>query len=150
MVGARSNFVTWCNQNACHLSPSLSCTLLMHHSTKESLFGGSEEDVQRCNEEHIGFTEQCASCWTVDQLCAKTKCVFIYLQAFMVNQVSNFHVDPNDITTATCDEALCGPEFVPCSGATRRRMDILSDIPRPKDQQCTVANEDWSAIFHHP
>jgi len=118
--------------------------------TKESLFGGTDEDVQKCNEEEIGFTEECSSCWTVDQLCAKTQCVFIYLQALIVNQVSNFNVDPDDITTATCDEALCGPEFVPCSGATRRRMNIVSDIPRPQDQQCTVANEDWSVIFNHP
>jgi hypothetical protein len=68
----------------------------------------------------------------------------------MVNQVGNFNVGPDDITTATCDEALCGPEFLPCSGATRRRMQIVSDIPRPESQQCTVANENWSMVFNHP
>jgi hypothetical protein len=117
---------------------------------QKKFFGGGTEAVQDCNEELIGFTEECSECWTVDQMCASTQCLFIYLQSLVVNQVSNFNVDPNDITTTTCDEALCGPEFVPCSGATRRRMNIVSDIPRPKDQQCTVANENWPVIFDHP
>jgi hypothetical protein len=117
---------------------------------KEKLFGGSKEDVQRCNEELIGFTQDCSTCWTNDQLCAKKNCVFIYLQSLLVNQVGNFNVDPDDITASTCDEALCGPEFVPCSGATRRKMNIVSDIPRPENQQCLVANEDWGLIFNHP
>lgn len=86
----------------------------------------------------------------MDQLCAKKNCVFIYLQSLLMNEVSNFNVNPNDITTTTCDEALCGPDFVPCSGATRRRMNIVSDIQRPQDQQCDVAKEDWSSVFNHP
>jgi len=117
---------------------------------QKSLLGGTADDVQECNEESIGFTEQCATCWTEDQLCAKKNCVFIYLQSMIVNQVSNFNVGLGDITSATCDEALCGPEFVPCSGATRRRMNIISDIPRPISQQCTIATENWAEVFNHP
>jgi hypothetical protein len=113
------------------------------------LFSGTVDDVQECNEVDIGFTEPCAECWTVDELCAKKHCVFIYLQSMIVNQVSNFNVEYDDITSATCDEALCGPEFVPCSGATRRRMNIVSDIPRPENQQCTVATENWIKVFNH-
>ena len=108
------------------------------------------EDVQACNENSIGFTKECSECWTEDELCAKNNCAFIYLQSMIVNQVSNFNVKLGDITTATCDEALCGPEFVPCSGATRRRMNIISAIPRPENQQCTVAQENWMDIFNHP
>ena len=119
-------------------------------SGKQSLFGGTFEDVQECNEELIGFTEDCAWCWAEDELCAKTRCVFIFLQSLFINQVSNFNVNQDDVTTATCDEALCGPEFVRCSGATRRRMNIVSDISRPIDQQCYVATEDWSDIFDSP
>jgi hypothetical protein len=113
-------------------------------------FFGSVEDVQECNEESIGFTEECSTCWTVDELCARDNCSFIYLQSVFTNQVQNYNVGPNDITSATCDEALCGPEFVPCVGATRRRMNIVSDIPRPISQQCHVASEDWSTVFDHP
>ena len=125
-----------------------SCLSSDHYSTKESFFG-TLEDTQYCNENRIGFTEECSTCWTVDQMCAKKKCLFIFLQSVFTNQVNNFNVGPNDITSATCDEALCGPDFVPCSGATRRRMNIISGIPRPAIQQCNVAKEDWSALFDH-
>jgi len=111
---------------------------------------GSRDEVQQCNEDSIGFTEECALCWTVDEYCARDNCMFIFLQSVFTNQVNNFDVGPDDITSATCDEALCGPGFVPCSGATRRRMNIISDIPRPISQQCDVAVEDWSMVFDHP
>jgi hypothetical protein len=42
------------------------------------------------------------------------------------------------------------PEFVPCSGATRRRMNIKSDIERPAEQQCNVAEENWRFVFDSP
>lgn len=113
---------------------------------KKSIFG-SREEVQTCNEGTIGFTEECSLCWTEDEYCARDNCMFIYLQSIYTNQVNNFRVGPEDITSATCDEALCGPEFVPCSGATRRRMNIISDIPRPTSQQCEVTSADWSVIF---
>jgi len=105
--------------------------------------------VQQCNEDTIGFTEGCSDCWTHDGYCARENCMFIYLQSVFTNQVNNYNVGHDDITSATCDEALCGPDFVPCSGATRRRMNIISDIPRPVSQQCKVASEDWSSIFGH-
>lgn len=113
---------------------------------QKSLFG-SRDDVQQCNEEYIGFTPPCAECWTVDELCASKNCFWIYLQSVIIDAVSDFRVGFDDITSATCDEALCGPVFVPCSGATRRRMNIKSDIQRPPEQQCTPVTEDWSAVF---
>ena len=124
----------------------LICFLVYARSGAKSILG-SREDVQTCNENKIGFTEECSVCWTDDQYCVRNNCVFIFLQSVFTNQVNNFEVGPDDITTATCDEALCGPEFVPCVGATRRRMNIISDIARPTSQQCRVASEDWSVIF---
>jgi hypothetical protein len=111
---------------------------------------GTVDDVQKCNEDEIGFSPACAECWTVDELCAKNNCFWIFLQSVIINAVSDYRVQLNDITSATCDEALCGPEFVPCSGATRRRMNIKSDIERPLYQQCTPQNADWSVIFNAP
>ena len=131
------------------LSLFSNCFLLLAHSVTKSILG-SREDVQTCNEESIGFTEECALCWTEDEYCARNNCMFLFLQSVFTNQMNNFNVGPDDITPATCDEALCGPEFVPCSGATRRRMNIVSDIPRPISQQCGVAEEDWSLVFDHP
>ena len=123
--------------------------LFFVYSVTKSILG-SREEVQQCNEDSIGFTEECSLCWTVDEYCARDNCIFIFLQSVFTNQVNNFDVGPDDITSATCDEALCGPGFVPCSGATRRRMNIISDIPRPISQQCDVAVEDWSTVFEHP
>jgi hypothetical protein len=116
---------------------------------KKSLFGG-EDAVQECNRDDVGFTDDCARCWTVDVLCAKKNCIFIFFQGVMINKLTNFQVGPNEITSATCDEAMCGPEFVPCSGATRRRMNIVSTIARPKEQQCSIVEEDWRTVFDHP
>lgn len=116
---------------------------------KKSLFGGKDA-VQRCNENSIGFSEQCAKCWTEDELCAKKNCVFIYLQSVMLNKMTNFEVGPNQITSATCDEAMCGVDFTFCSGANRRRMNIVSTIERPENQQCRIIEQDWQTIFHHP
>jgi len=116
---------------------------------KKSFLGGRQA-VKECNENKIGFSEECATCWTIDQLCAKKNCVFIFFQVIMINKLTNFQVGPDEITTATCDEAMCGPEFVPCSGATRRRMDVISTITRPFNQQCRIINQDWATIFDHP
>ena len=38
-----------------------------------------------------------------------------------------------------CDEKLCGPNFLHCAGANRRRLGIVSDIARDDDEQCSRA-----------
>ena len=86
----------------------------------------------------------------VGEINTKNKCFWIFLQSIFIDSVSDFSVGFNDITSATCDEALTGPVFVPCPGATRRRMGIISDIPRPDYQQCKVVEYDWSVVFNHP
>eukprot|EP00956_Cyclotella_meneghiniana_P046010 scaffold395164_cov132-Cyclotella_meneghiniana.AAC.3 len=70
----------------------------------------------------------------------------------MTNKVGNFKVGPNDITSATCEEANCEAgnpgHFVSCSGATRRRMNITSGIARPDDQQCHIVDvKSWGEFF---
>jgi hypothetical protein len=116
---------------------------------QKSMFG-TWEDVTACNEEMIGFLPACADCWTYDEIHTKNSCFWIYLQSIFIDAVADFSVGFHDITSAACDEALSGPKFVPCSGATRRRMGIVSQIPRPKYQQCQVAKYDWSVVFDSP
>jgi hypothetical protein len=65
----------------------------------------------------------------------------------MINTFSNFQVGPETITSATCEEAMCELDFVPCSGANRRRMNITSTIVRPGDQRCGIVDVDWEEIF---
>jgi hypothetical protein len=66
----------------------------------------------------------------------------------VIDKITEMHVAPNAINAATCEEAMCEQEFVPCSGASRRRMNIHSDIERPKNQQCTIVNgSQWEVLF---
>ena len=61
--------------------------------------------------------------------------IFTFLQARLSNAFTDMKVSMQDITSATIDEALTGPTFVPEVGATRRRMNIISDIKRPENQR---------------
>ena len=123
---------------------------------KKSLFGG-EDAVTSCLEQPpIEFQSECAQCWTQDILCTKRYCAFIYLQSQLINTVGNFNVKEGTITSAVCEEAHCeledGPGsgrmgFVECSGATRRRMNIVSSIERPEWQQCLIVDANYTELF---
>jgi len=65
----------------------------------------------------------------------------------MINTVANFQVEEDTITSAKCEEAMCELEFVPCSGANRRRMNITSTIARPGVQLCAIVDVDWAEVF---
>ncbi len=81
-------------------------------------------------------------------MCTKKHCSFIFLQSQITNNVGNFAVGPDDITSATCEEAHCEVgAFVPCVGATRRRMNIISSIPRAVEEQCQIVDVDWAELF---
>ena len=149
--GPESNITTFANKEAAHDAGFLvvhcgacgACStwdnLVVEYTTRdtmselanqcaqEALFGGGGNDIiTKClMKPEIGFDEHCATCWMEDILCVKENCAFIFLQSQMINNVGNFAVGPNDITSASCEEAHCEVGlFVPCSGATRRRMNI--------------------------
>ncbi len=172
--GPESNITTFPNKEAAHEAGFLvvhcgacgACSswenLIIQHTTrstmaalanecaKKSLFGGGDDALHQClMDEEIGFSEECALCWMEDILCTKDHCAFIFLQAQMINNVGNFAVGENDITSASCEEAHCEVgQFVPCSGATRRRMNIVSSIARPGEQQCAIVDvKSWEDLF---
>jgi len=113
-----------------------------------SLLGGRSAVLECLNSDPIGFQGECAECWADDIFCARSHCAFIFLQSNLINTVSNFQVGAETITAATCEEAMCELEFVPCSGANRRRMNITSSIRRPGQQLCSIMDvSDWADIF---
>jgi len=148
--GANSNIITFEDKDAAHAAGSLvvhcgacgACSswenLIIEYTTRDTmaalanecaktaLFGGGDDAVAEClMDPKIGFEEQCAICWMEDILCTKKHCAFIFLQSQMINNVGNFAVGEGEITSASCEEAHCEVgQFVPCSGATRRRMNI--------------------------
>lgn len=172
--GPESNITTFSNKDAAHAagflvvhcgacgacsswqnlrvqySTRLTLASLSHNCAQDSLFGGGADAITEClMEPEIGFDKECAVCWMEDIVCTVRNCAFIYLQSQMINNVGNFRVGPDDITSASCEEAHCEVGlFVPCVGATRRRMNITSSIARPGDQQCAIVDvDDWGGIF---
>ncbi|KAK1739929.1 hypothetical protein QTG54_009688 [Skeletonema marinoi] len=170
--GAASNITTFENKDAAHDAGFLivhcgacgACSnwenLIIEYTTRNNmatlankcamrgLFGGRDETTKCITEPAIGFTGQCALCWTEDIVCTKKHCSYMFLQSQITNSVGNFAVGPDDITSATCEEAHCEVgQFVPCVGATRRRMNIISSIPRPVEEQCQIVDVDWRELF---
>jgi len=66
----------------------------------------------------------------------------------MVDAVGDFQVNEDTVTAASCEEAFCEVgQFVPCSGATRRRMNVTSTIARPGAQRCGIVDVDYAELF---
>jgi hypothetical protein len=121
---------------------------------KKTMWGGDYDTLLDCTMEKTTFLEPCARCWATDYECTKKNCLWIGIRAFMINTVTNLQVGADDITPATCEEAMCeatevtGYEgFVPCSGASRRRMNVSSTISRPGDQLCQEVGVLWEEFF---
>ena len=53
--------------------------------------------------------------------------------------------DSRALTPCTeCDEKMCGPDFITCAGANRRRSGILSDLQRNEDVEvCQQVETGW-------
>ena len=122
---------------------------------KKVLLGGGYPKLVECTMEETGFERDCAECWATDYQCVKKNCIFISIRAFMINTVTNLQVGADDITPSTCEEAKCEATevtgyvgFVPCSGASRRRMNVKSAIARPIEQQCNIVDVlPWEEFF---
>jgi len=103
------------------------------------------------NREDQSLTRCFSFSFQEDILCTKERCSFIFLQSVMINTMTNFEVGPDTITSATCEEAHCEAnnpgDFVFCSGATRRRMNVTSEIDRPGAQRCGIVDVNWANLF---
>jgi hypothetical protein len=115
----------------------------------KSLTGGYPAVVECLQApEPINFIGECAECWATDIFCTRAHCSFIFLQSMIINTAGNFAVGNDTITSAACEEAFCeAGQFVPCSGATRRMMNVTSDIDRPGGQRCSIVDVDWAEVF---
>jgi len=95
----------------------------------------------------IGFTPGCSTCWKDNIKCTRKNCVFTCLKSKLLadehnqSNVDNDNDENSDELNACleCDEKMCGPDFLQCAGANRRRLGIVSDIKRHNAEQCTDA-----------
>ena len=120
----------------------------------------NRDDMAKCMRDRMGWTTDCSYAWVHSVECARDNCLFIAVIAIITNNLGNFAVGPGLVTPAMCNEAQCEQgnpgEFAKLSGASRRKMNIRSDIARPKDQQCNIVGavpkndqgyNDWTGFF---
>jgi hypothetical protein len=139
---------------ACSNPPNLKLQWTTRHELAElskncvRLAFFNKPSALQCFVDSIGFDQACSKCWLTDGLCSMKHCTFLYIQQMIVNTMTNFAVGGGMKNAASCEEAMCELQFVPCSGANRRRMNIKSDINRPSNQLCLHVNESqWAHLF---
>lgn len=131
----------------------------IYDDTKNSLFETTVQCAKRglifgrrtasnCMEDRVGFTEGCNECWVENIMCDLRYCIFTCLWHGLFSSASNADStsdDPQELNRCTlCDEKRCGPAFVECAGANRRRTGILSDIERDQDTEvCQTVKSEW-------
>ena len=100
--------------------------------------------VDNCLEEKVGFTPDCNDCWKDNIQCTFNAYLFTCLKT---NLFGCNHNEGEEISDCLrCDEVMCGPAFLDCSGANRRLTGIVSDIaPDANREQCKEVTIDWAA-----
>eukprot|EP00568_Trieres_chinensis_P013878 CAMPEP_0183319988 /NCGR_PEP_ID=MMETSP0160_2-20130417/65104_1 /TAXON_ID=2839 ORGANISM="Odontella Sinensis, Strain Grunow 1884" /NCGR_SAMPLE_ID=MMETSP0160_2 /ASSEMBLY_ACC=CAM_ASM_000250 /LENGTH=142 /DNA_ID=CAMNT_0025486589 /DNA_START=101 /DNA_END=529 /DNA_ORIENTATION=- len=97
-----------------------------------------------CMRESVGFTHACQQCWIEDMLCSIQSCVNTCVKSFYIIGEPKNREDGSLGICLECDEKICGPDFLSCSGANRRRQGIQSDIGRNDDKEiCQTVDMDW-------
>lgn len=133
--------------------------IAIYDQTKNTLFGQTvdcakhgliwgRKTASKCMQEHVSFTEGCNECWVENIMCDLRYCIFICMWHGLWGQLDESGTDansPQQLNPCTeCDEKRCGPQFVKCAGANRRRSGILSDIERDKRQEvCDSVHPGW-------
>mmetsp|Transcript_21181 Transcript_21181/g.30275 ORF Transcript_21181/g.30275 Transcript_21181/m.30275 type:complete len:263 (+) Transcript_21181:186-974(+) len=107
------------------------------------LTGLNRNLIAKCMESRVGFTNSCQDCWVENIVCSLSKCKFSCMKSvFILNESVNINgrkLNP----CLECDEKLCGPRFLECAGANRRRIGVHSDIVREGTEVCAKVNTEW-------
>lgn len=115
---------------------------------------GSNQYTFDCLTEKTSLSDECAKCWVSNAICNKQNCLatctkgrlFPFLPS-MAGAVWQKDENSNPLDPChACDENFCGPNFVACAGANRRRTGVVSDIDRDMGREmCTLV--DWDYIM---
>jgi hypothetical protein len=112
---------------------------------KRSLIWG-RRTAGKCMERRVGFTPPCQKCWVENILCDLRYCLFscVWYKTFGGHNSQSADGTRELNPCTLCDEKRCGPEFIQCAGANRRRSGIISDIERDVDNEvCRQRDEEW-------
>jgi hypothetical protein len=141
------------NATVMHCGPCGNCSsdqdIDIYHKTSQSLtktstecafkiFTSGSEGVSQCLTDQVGFTSQCSSCWVENVECDHNACKFTCLWGLLRGEPNNRDADELS-DCLKCDEVMCGPGFITCAGANRRRLGITSDIGRSRAEMCSLA-----------
>ncbi|CAM9772234.1 unnamed protein product [Chrysoparadoxa australica] len=89
-----------------------------------------------CMRRLVGFSPPCQQCWDENIRCTYEACRRICFRwktrPWTFPPLPEGALDP----CLQCDEDVCGPAFKACSGATRRRLGVISDINRADSEIC--------------
>eukprot|EP00540_Astrosyne_radiata_P021227 CAMPEP_0116836702 /NCGR_PEP_ID=MMETSP0418-20121206/8245_1 /TAXON_ID=1158023 /ORGANISM="Astrosyne radiata, Strain 13vi08-1A" /LENGTH=316 /DNA_ID=CAMNT_0004466505 /DNA_START=45 /DNA_END=995 /DNA_ORIENTATION=+ len=99
-----------------------------------------------CMKKRVGFTPACHDCWVENIVCDLKFCAFVCTwNRFFARIHGSSDEGKRELNPCTrCDEKRCGPDFIQCAGANRRRSGIFSDIQREDDLEvCTVTDDFW-------
>ena len=98
--------------------------------------------VTRCMDEKVNMTRGCTGCWVENVMCDLRQCVFSCLlyRMGMGGSTNTGDSEGSLSDCLNCDEKLCGPAFINCAGANRRRSGIESDIERNMTHVCRAAD----------
>jgi len=106
-------------------------SLLAYQCMVKYLFYGTEKSAFDCFKT-AGLSNQCNQCWIDNMKCSASSCLGKCIWHNLINKMP-WNDNTNTLNPCIqCDEELCGPAFVKCAGANRRRAGIVSDIGRPQ------------------
>jgi len=108
-----------------------------------------EGAVTRCMEDRVNLTEGCTRCWVENVMCDLDKCVFSCM-LYRMGLGGSKNADGGELNRCLeCDEKRCGPPFIRCAGANRRRSGIYSDIERNFSHVCKVVEHGPALGMNH-
>ena len=131
----------------------------IYHETAQTLTGTmtwcafegfflGKDHTRQCLQEKSDLSTECAICWVGNSECNKRHCrrTCLHHRVFPFLPTWKAWDDPRLDPCITCDEKFCGPEFVACAGANRRRVGVVSDLQRDMDlEMCTKT--DWDYVL---
>jgi len=104
-------------------------SLVAYECALKYLLGASESQTSTCFG-RLGLSSHCNECWIQNMKCSTASCLSTCLWHNIMLKVPWSDASATLNPCIKCDEVNCGPTFVKCAGANRRRAGIVSDIMR--------------------
>ena len=122
-------------------------TAIATNAAKVMLFSRSQYLASLYLKQQADMSDTCVDCWVRNIACTLNNCLSTCFKHRMLPFLPSLPgVDVDTLLDAchACDERLCGPNFVECAGANRRRAGIVSDIQRDTlIEVCPYVNMEW-------